>query len=46
MRILSKLLIDAKYHRMAIIWQVILSNVLELVIEVIVFGVLLKLEVF
>ena len=46
MRILSKLLIDAKYHRMAIIWQVILSNVLELVIEVIVFWVLLKLEFF
>ena len=46
MRILSKLSIDAKYHRMAIIWQVILSNVLELVIEVIVFWVLLKLEVF
>ena len=46
MRILSKLLIDAKYHRMAIIWQVILSNVLELVIEVIVFWALSKLEVF
>ena len=46
MRILSKLLIDAKYHRMGIIWQIVLSNVLELVIEVIVFWVLLKLEVF
>ena len=45
MRILSKLIIDAKYNRMAIIWQVVLSNVLELVIEVFVFWVLLKLDV-
>ena len=30
MRILTKLLIDAKYHRMGIIWQIVLSNVLEL----------------
>ena len=46
MRILTKLLIDAKYHRMGIIWQIVLSNLLELVIEVIIFWVLLKLDVF
>ena len=45
MRTIRKLIIDAKYNRMAITWQVVLSNVLELLIEVFVFYVLLKLDV-
>ena len=45
MRLISKVIIHAKYHRMAIIYQVILSNILELLVEVLVFYALLKLDV-
>ena len=45
MRLISKVIIHAKYNRMAIIYQVILSNILELLVEVLVFYILLKLDV-
>ena len=46
MRVLTRVLIEVTNNRMAILVQIILSNLLELIIECLVFYALIKLGVF